>query len=203
MTKGRLITPEEFGAIVLRVGADGELLYMRDVARIELGARSEDIAVTFNGAPAVAISTYLAPGTNAVRASGELRAALEDLRRLFPAGLDYTVTYDTTAFVDATIESVKDTLIEAFVLVVLVVFIFLGNLRGTLIPMIAVPVSLIATVAVLLALDYSLNTVSLLAMVLAIGIVVDDAIVVVENVERILREQPALSPAEAIKWAMA
>lgn len=200
--KGRLVTPEEFGAIVVRVGEDGQLLRLRDIARIELGAKSEDIAVAFNGAPAVAVGTYLSPGANAVRAASELRAALEDLRRLFPPGLDYTVMYDSTTFVTATIDSVKQTLIEAFVLVVLVVFVFLGNLRATLIPMVAVPVSLIATVAVLLGLGYSLNTVSLLAMVLAIGIVVDDAIVVVENVERILHERPDLSPAEATKVAM-
>lgn len=202
-TQGRLVTAEEFGAIVVRVGSDGQLLRLRDIGRIELAARSEDIAVTFDGSPAVAIGTYLSPGANAVRASAELRAALDDLRRLFPPGLEYTISYDTTTFVNATIESVKHTLIEAFVLVVLVVFIFLGNLRATLIPMVAVPVSLIASIAVLLALGYSLNTVSLLAMVLAIGIVVDDAIVVVENVERILHEQPELTPAAATKVAMA
>ncbi|MCS6855239.1 MAG: efflux RND transporter permease subunit [Elioraea sp.] len=201
--RGRLATVEEFADIVVRAGADGQLLRLRDIARIELAAKSEDVAVSFNGRPAVAVGTYLAPGANAVRAAAELRAALEDLRRLFPRGLDYTVSYDTTTFVEATIESVKHTLVEAFVLVVLVVFVFLGSLRATLIPTIAVPVSLIATIVVLRALGFSLNTVSLLAMVLAIGIVVDDAIVVVENVERILHERPDLAPAEATKVAMA
>lgn len=137
-----------------------------------------------------------------MRAAAELRASLEELRRLFPPGLDYTVTYDTTTFVEATVDSVIQTLIEAFVLVVLVVFVFLGSLRATLVPTLAVPVSLIATFAVLLALGFSANTVSLLALVLAIGIVVDDAIVVVENVERVLHERPELSPGEATVVAM-
>ena len=201
-TKGRLTTPEEFGAIVIRANTDGSELRVRDVARVELGAASQDSESRLNGNPAVTLGIYLAPGANAVQTSQRVQDALDDLGTRYPEGLKSIVFYNSSTFVSDTIAEVITTLGEAFVLVVLVVFLFLGSLRATLIPTIAVPVSLIGTFAVLLALGYSANTVSLLAMVLAIGIVVDDAIVVVENVERVLEEEPELSPKEATKKAM-
>jgi hydrophobe/amphiphile efflux-1 (HAE1) family protein len=201
-TKGRLTTAEEFGDIILRANPDGSVLRVRDVARVELGAKTEDIITRLDGAPALGIVTYLAPGANAVQTADRVRETMERLAKRFPQGLAWKPIYDSTQFVKDTVEVVIHTLFEAFVLVVLVVFIFLGNLRATLIPSIAVPVSLIATFMVLSAMGYSANTVSLLAMVLAIGIVVDDAIVVVENVERVMEEDHSLSPAEATKKAM-
>jgi hydrophobe/amphiphile efflux-1 (HAE1) family protein len=201
-TQGRLVTPEQFGNIVLRANPDGSLLRIKDVARVELGAQNEDIEGRFNGKPAVAIGTYLSPGANAVQTAALVRANMERLSQRFPPGLKYLVNYDTTTFVFDTIHDVLITLVIAFALVVIVVFLFLGSLRATLIPAIAVPVSVIGTFALLLAMGYSANTISLLAMVLAIGILVDDAIVVVENVERVMEEEPELSPAEATKKAM-
>jgi hydrophobe/amphiphile efflux-1 (HAE1) family protein len=201
-TQGRLTTPEQFGNIVLRANPDGSLLRVRDVARVELGAQNQDVEGRINGEPAVAIGIYLSPGANAIQTAALVKANLERLSQRFPAGLKYLVNYDTTTFVNDTIRDVLTTLLIAFVLVVVVVFLFLGSLRATLIPAIAVPVSVIGSFAVLLVMGYSANTVSLLAMVLAIGILVDDAIVVVENVERVMEEEPALSPAEATKKAM-
>ncbi len=202
-TKGRLVTPEEFGNIVVRANPDGSVLRVHDVARIELGAATQDTESRLNGNPAVTIGIYLAPGANAVSTSKRVANLLDSLSTRFPDGLKKIIFYDSSSFVADTIQEVIKTLGEAFVLVVLVVFLFLGNLRATIIPTIAVPVSLIGTFAVLLVLGYSANTVSLLAMVLAIGIVVDDAIVVVENVERVLEDEPDLTPREATKKAMA
>jgi hydrophobic/amphiphilic exporter-1 (mainly G- bacteria), HAE1 family len=201
-TQGRLTTTEQFGNIVLRANPDGSLLRVRDVARVQLGAQNEDVEGRYNGEPAVAIGLYLSPGANAVSTASQVIATMDRLSQRFPAGLHYVVNYDTTTFVRDTIHDVLITLVIAFALVVIVVFIFLGSLRATLIPAIAVPVSVIGAFAVLLLLGYSANTVSLLAMVLAIGILVDDAIVVVENVERVLEEEPSLSPADATKKAM-
>jgi hydrophobe/amphiphile efflux-1 (HAE1) family protein len=201
-TQGRLTTPEQFGNIVLRANPDGSLLRVRDVARVELGAQNEDVEGRYNGEPAVAIGLYLSPGANAVSTASQVIATMDRLSQRFPAGLHYVVNYDTTTFVRDTIHDVLITLVIAFALVVIVVFLFLGSLRATLIPAIAVPVSVIGAFAVLLVMGYSANTVSLLAMVLAIGILVDDAIVVVENVERVLEEEPSLSPADATKKAM-
>jgi hydrophobe/amphiphile efflux-1 (HAE1) family protein len=201
-TQGRLTTAEQFGDIVLRANPNGSLLRVRDVARVELGAENQDVESRFNGKPAVTIRISLAPGANAVEASAAVKANLEKLSQRFPPGLKYLVNYDTTTFVFATVHDVLITLLIAFVLVVIVVFLFLGSLRATLIPAIAVPVSVIGSFAVLLALGYSANTISLLAMVLAIGILVDDAIVVVENVERVMEEEPNLSPQDATKKAM-
>src|SRR5271165_2752862 len=201
-TLGRLTTPEQFGNIVLRANPDGSLLRVRDVARVELGAQNQDIEGRFNSQPAVAIGIYLSPGANAVETAGLVRANMDRLSQRFPPGLKYLVNYDTTTFVQDTIHDVLITLLIAFVLVVIVVFVFLGSLRATLIPAIAVPVSLIGSFAVLLLMGYSANTISLLATVLAIGILVDDAIVVVENVERVMEEEPNLSPADATKKAM-
>jgi hydrophobe/amphiphile efflux-1 (HAE1) family protein len=202
-TQGRLTSPEQFGEIVIRANQDGSMLRVRDVARIELGAASMDTESRYNGQPAVTFGVYLAPGANAVTAAENVRRTMEELRARYPSGVSHRVFFDTSDFVSDTIREVIKTLIEAFILVVIVVFLFLGNMRATIIPTIAVPVSLIGTFVILLGLGYSANTISLLAMVLAIGIVVDDAIVVVENVERVMEEEPNLTPAEATKKAMA
>ena len=202
-TKGRLATADEFGAIVLRANPDGSVLRIRDVARVELGAASQDTESRLNGNPAVTVGIFLAPGANAVQTSTRVNETLDRLARSFPDGMKKIVFYDSSIFVADTIREVIKTLLEAFVLVVIVVFVFLGNIRATIIPTVAVPVSLIGAIAVMLVLGYSLNTVSLLAMVLAIGIVVDDAIVVVENVERVLEEHPDMHPRDATKLAMA
>ncbi len=201
-TEGRLVTAAQFGDIVLRANPDGSNLKIKDVARVELGAQNEDTESSLSGKPAVALGIYLSPGANAVQTAQAVDKTLNRLKARFPEGLKTAVVYDTTTFVSDTIHEVIRTLVEAFVLVVLVVFIFLGSLRATIIPAVAVPVSLIGTFAVLLAIGYSANTVSLLAMVLGIGIVVDDAIVVVENVERVMEEEPELTPKEATKKAM-
>jgi len=201
-TQGRLTTPQQFANIVLRANPDGSLLRVGDVARVEMGAQNEDNETRINGEPGVGVALYLAPGANAVQTSKLVTATLAKLERRFPPGMKGLIVYDSTLFVSDTINEVLKTLLEAFALVVFVVFVFLGSLRATVIPAVAVPVSLIGTFAILLALGYSANTVSLLAMVLAIGIVVDDAIVVVENVERVLEEEPHLSPSEATLKAM-
>ncbi|CAH2604263.1 Efflux pump membrane transporter BepG [Rhodovastum atsumiense] len=201
-TKGRLTTAADFGNIVLRANPDGSVLRVRDVAQVELGAATQDTEARLNGNPAITIGIYLSPGANAVATAARVTDTLDQLSRRFPEGMKKIVLWDSSKFVSDTIHEVIKTLIEAFVLVVLVVFLFLGNLRATIIPTVAVPVSLIGTFAVLLALGFSANTVSLLAMVLAIGIVVDDAIVVVENVERVMEEEPHLTPGEATKKAM-
>ena len=201
-TKGRLTTPAEFGDILIRANPDGSLLRLRDVARIDLGAATQDTLSELNGNPAVTVGVYLAPGANAVATAQRVNQALATLSQRYPPSLKSLVFYDSTTFVSDTIREVLKTLGEAFILVVIVVFLFLGNLRATIIPTIAVPVSLIGTFAVLLAVGYSANTISLLALVLAIGIVVDDAIVVVENVERVMEEEPNLTPREATKKAM-
>ena len=201
-TKGRLTTPEEFGQIVLRTNTDGSVLRLKDVARVELGAANLDRVTGLNGSPAAALAIYQSPGANAIATLDAIRAKLKDLETRFPDDLSWKITYDPTVFVTSTIHEVKKTLVEAFVLVVIVVFIFLGSLRASLIPMLAVPVSLIGAFIALKFVGYSANTVSLLALVLSIGIVVDDAIVVVENVERVMDENPDMSPAEATKHAM-
>jgi hydrophobe/amphiphile efflux-1 (HAE1) family protein len=201
-TRGRLTTPEQFGAIVIRANPDGSILRVRDVARVELGAQNLDSEARLNGRSSVPVAIYLSPGANAVKAAADVEATLARLEPRYPKGLHAKVVYDSTTFVSDTIVEVLKTLGVAFVLVVIVVFLFLGNVRATIIPTVAVPVSLIGAFACLLALGYSANTVTLLALVLAIGIVVDDAIVVVENVERVMREEPELTPAEATKKAM-
>ncbi len=201
-TQGRLTTTDQFGNIVIRANPDGSVLRVKDVARLELGAQNQDSESRLNGQPSVAIAIYLAPGANAVNTAAAVNGKLAALSKRFPDGLHFQVTYDSTTFVTDTIREVIKTLGEAFILVIIVVFLFLGNLRATLIPTIAVPVSLIGAFAGLLALGYSANTVSLLALVLAIGIVVDDAIVVVENVERVMEENPEWTPAQATKVAM-
>ncbi|GLS21687.1 transporter [Labrys miyagiensis] len=202
LTKGRLSSIEEFNAIVLRTNPDGSLLRLGDVARVEMGAANLDRETLFNGGPASVLAIYQAPGANAISTIDAIRTRMGELSARFPDDLQWKITYDPTVFVKDTIHEVQKTLIEAFVLVVIVVYLFLGSLRATLIPTLAVPVSLIGTFIALNAIGYSANTVSLLAIVLSIGIVVDDAIVVVENVERVMEENPALSVADATKKAM-
>lgn len=201
-TKGRLNTVEDFENIVIRTNPDGSVLRLRDVARVDLGAVNLDRDTRFNGGPAATIAIYQSPGANAINTLKAVKARIAEAEKRFPDDLAWKVTYDPTLFVTDTIHEVQKTLLEAFVLVVLVVFLFLGSIRATLIPTMAVPVSLIGAFVVLLAIGYSGNTVSFLAVVLAIGIVVDDAIVVVENVERVMEEHPELTPAEATKRAM-
>jgi hydrophobic/amphiphilic exporter-1 (mainly G- bacteria), HAE1 family len=202
-TKGRLTRPDEFAAIVLRANPDGSVVRVSDVARVELGAQSEDRYSRFNGAPAAAIGIYQSPGSNAVQVAKQVRDTMDALATRFPRDLSYSMFFDSTVFVTATIAEVIRTLVIAIILVAIVVFLFLGKLRTTLIPLVAVPVSVVGTFAVLLLIGYSANTVSLLALVLAIGIVVDDAIVVVENIERVIEAEPDLSVPEACKKAMA
>ena len=202
-TKGRLSTVPEFDNIVIRTNSNGSVLRLRDVARVELGAANLDRDTRLNGSPAAAIAIYQSPGANAINTPKAVRGRIAELQVSFPDDLTWKVTYDPTVFVTDTIHEVVKTLYEAFILVVLVVYLFLGSLRATLIPTLAVPVSLNGTFIALLAVGYSANSVSLLAIVLSIGIVVDDAIVVVENVERVMEEHPELSPAEATKKAMA
>jgi multidrug efflux pump subunit AcrB len=200
-TKGRLTTPEEFGAIVVRANVDGSVVRVSDVARVEMGARTQDRYSRFNGAPAAALGIYQSPGSNAIDVARQIRNTMTNLATRFPSDVSYDVFFDSTVFVSAT--KVVRTLAIAIVLVALVVFVFLGRFRTTLIPLVAVPVSIIGTFAVMLLIGYSANTVSLLALVLAIGIVVDDAIVVVENIERVIEKEPDLSVPEACKKAMA
>ena len=202
-TKGRLSSIDDYKKIVLRTNPDGSVLRLGDVANVELGAQNLDRETRFNGGPAAAMAIYQAPGANAIKTLDAIKKRMTELAATFPDDLEWKVTYDPTVFVSDTIHEVEKTLIEAFVLVVLVVYLFLGSVRATLIPTFAVPVSLIGTFIALNAVGYSANTVSLLAIVLSIGIVVDDAIVVVENVERVMEEHPELTPGEATKKAMA
>jgi HAE1 family hydrophobic/amphiphilic exporter-1 len=200
-TQGRLTDASEFEDIVVRANPDGSTVRVKDVGRVELGAKQSDSVSRLNGSDTAAMAIYLAPGANAVAVADGIQAAMERLSERFPDSLAYAVIYDTTDFVKASLEKVVHTLFEAFALVILVVFVFLGSWRATLIPLVAVPVALVGTFAFLLAIGFSANTISLLAVVLAIGIVVDDAIVVVENVERIMEEE-GLPPREAAKKAM-
>ncbi|ONG58894.1 multidrug efflux RND transporter permease [Pseudoroseomonas deserti] len=196
-----LNTPEQFGAILLRVKTDGSQVRLRDVARIELDAQSFSISSRYNGQPTAAIGVQLASGANAVSTAEAVRATIDGLRPSFPHGLEVVYPFDTTPFVQISIEEVVKALVEAMVLVFLVMLLFLQNLRATLIPTLAVPVVLLGTFAVLSFAGYSINTLTMFGMVLAIGLLVDDAIVVVENVERVM-EQEGLSPLEATRKSM-
>ncbi|HED19229.1 MAG TPA: hydrophobe/amphiphile efflux-1 family RND transporter, partial [Gammaproteobacteria bacterium] len=177
---GRLADIEQFEDIIVKTGAGGRITRLKDVARIELGAKNYDITSRLNGAPSASIAVFQLPGSNALDVSARVHAAMEEMSAFFPEGLEYTIPYDTTMFVAASIKQVYITLLEAAALVFLVLFIFLQDWRATLIPAVTIPVSLIGTLAVLLAMGFSLNMLTLFALVLAIGIVVDDAIVVVE-----------------------
>jgi len=202
-SNGLLSTPEEFGNIVLRSHENGSSTRLRDVARIEVKAASYNASSQFNGQPAAPVAINLASGANAVSVADAVAVKLEELRSRLPKGVNYAFIYDTSDFVSAMIDRAIETLIEAFILVAVVVYVFLGRLRPSLIPLIAVPVSIIGSFMILAPLGYSANTISLLALVLAIGIVVDDSIIVVENVERELEDNPGLSPAAATRKAMA
>jgi len=198
--KGRLQNVEEFGKIIVRTGSDGSLTQLKDVARIELGASGYALRSLLNNKSAVALGIFEAPQSNALQLSADVRAKMEELKKDFPEGVDYSVVYDPTQFVRESIKAVIHTLLEAIALVVIVVIVFLQTWRASIIPLIAVPVSIVGTFAVLLGFGFSINTLSLFGLVLAIGIVVDDAIVVVENVERNIAA--GLSPRDATVQAM-
>jgi multidrug efflux pump len=200
-TQGRFTQREQFEEIILRSNPDGSTLRLRDVARIELGAQRYAFNATFNGKPTAPIAIYLQPGANALETTEAVRKQMEALATRFPEGLSYSVPYDTTRFVEVSVDEVIKTLIEALILVVVVVYLFLQNLRATLIPLLAVPVSLIGTFAGMYLLGFSINLLTLFGMILAIGIVVDDAIVVLENVERIMTKEK-LPPKQAAFKAM-
>jgi HAE1 family hydrophobic/amphiphilic exporter-1 len=200
-TLGRLSDPEEFGNIIIRTGEDGASVRVRDVAKIELGSKSYDAYGLLNGQPAVALSIYQLPGANALATAEGIRAEMDKLATRFPDDIAYRIAYDTTEFVIASIDEVVETLFVAVALVILVVFIFIQDWRSTLVPSIAIPVSLIGTFAGLLALGYSINLITLFGLILAIGIVVDDAIIVVENTQRHMAE--GFSPKDATRKAMA
>ena len=197
----RLQTPQQFRAIVIRSNTDGSVLRLGDIARVEIGAETYDYLTRYNGQPASGIAVSLATGANALETSAAVQARLEELQPFFPAGMTAVVPFDTTPFVRAAVIEVIKTLAEAIVLVFLVMYLFLQNFRATLIPTIAVPVVLLGTFGVLAALGFSINMLTMFAMVLAIGLLVDDAIVVVENVERLMREE-GLSPLEAARKTM-
>ncbi len=199
-TKGRLASEEEFGAIVVKTGDHGERVLLRDVARLELGASEYALRSLLNNKPAVALPIAQLPGSNAIATSDAVRSTMAEMKKNFPDGLEYDIVYDPTIFVRRSIEAVVHTLLEAIVLVVLVVILFLQTWRASIIPLAAVPVSLVGTFAVMNALGFSINALSLFGLVLAIGIVVDDAIVVVENVERNIAL--GKTPFEATKQAM-
>src|SRR5579859_1544582 len=198
--KGRLLSPEEFGQIVVKTGPNGEKTLLKDVARVELSAGSYALRSLLDNKTAVALPIFQTPGANALQLSTDVRRTMEELKKNFPDGVDYSVVYDPTIFVRHSIEAVVHTLLEAVLLVVIVVIIFLQTWRASIIPLVAVPVSLIGTFAAMLALGFSINNLSLFGLVLAIGIVVDDAIVVVENVERNIAL--GLAPIDAAKRAM-
>jgi len=197
---GRLVDASQFAEIVIKTGQDGQVTRLKDVARVELGALDSTMNSMLDGKPAVAIVLFELPGSNSLTTSDQVRATMEKLKQRFPPGVDYRIVYDTTTFVHESIQSVVQTLFEAVGLVVIVVIVFLQTWRASIIPLIAVPVSLIGTFAVMEAMGFSLNNLSLFGLVLAIGIVVDDAIVVVENVERNL--ESGLSAVEATHKAM-
>jgi multidrug efflux pump len=201
VTRSRLATTEEFGNIVVRTNPDGSTLRVKDVARVELGAQDYNIAARIDGQPTAAVAIRLAPGANALETVRSVKARMTELARYFPKGVSWLVPYDTSQFVDISITEVIKTLIEAVILVFLVMYLFLENFRATLIPTIVVPISLVGGALGLYVFGYSINVLTLFAMVLAIGIVVDDAIVVVENVERIMSTE-GLSPREAARKSM-
>jgi multidrug efflux pump len=201
IVNGQMTNPEQFGNLVLRANRDGSTVRLRDVARIELGAQSYATSARLNGQPSSGIGLQLAPGGNALAAAKAVRDKMEQLKSTFPQGVSYAIPYDSSRFVTISIRQVAETLVEAVVLVFLVMFLFLQNFRYTIIPTIVVPVALLGTFATLLALGFSINVLTMFGMVLVIGIVVDDAIVVVENVERIMSEE-GLPPLAATRKAM-
>lgn len=202
VAEGRLRDTEEFGNIVVRTGADGAKVFLRDIARLELGARNYASRASFAGHESAMLQINQSPGANAIQTATAVEAELERLSSRFPAGLQYHVVYDATRFVEASLQLTTRTLFEAFVIVLAVTFIFLQDWRATLISALAIPVSMLGAVAVLFAVGYSLNMISLLALVLAIGLVVDDAILVVENVKHVLEDEPDIPVIDATRKAM-
>src|ERR1700716_2324006 len=201
LVKGQLSSPDEFGSIILRANPDGSTVRMRDVTRIEIGGMGYQFTTRLNGKPTAGLSVLLSPTGNALATAGAVEAKMTELSRFFPANIAYDIPYNITPVVKASIEKVLSTLVEAVVLVFVVMFLFLQNIRYTIIPTIAVPVALLGTCATLLLAGYSINMLTMFGMVLAVGILVDDAIVVVENVERIMAEE-GLAPKEATRKAM-
>ncbi len=201
VVKGQLANVEQFRNIVLRANADGSTVRLKDVARVELGGQSYATSARLNGQPAVGLGVQLAPGGNALESARLVRAKMDELSRFFPEGVKWTIPYDSSRFVSISISQVTETLLEAVALVFLVMFLFLQNWRYTVIPTLVVPIALLGTFATLLVLGFSINVLTMFGMVLVIGIVVDDAIVVVENVERIMSEE-GLPPREATRKAM-
>ena len=199
--RGRLLDPDEFGAVIVKSGTGGQVTQLKDVGRVECGARNYDVDSYLDGSPSVGVAVFQRPGSDALAAAKALRETMVDLKTRFPLGVDYGIVYDTTVFIDESIASVYHTLAEAFVLVFIVVLVFLQDWKGTILPMIDVPVSLIGTFAVMAGLGFTLNTLTLFGLVFAIGIVVDDAIVVLENIERWIAR--GLAPREATIKAMA
>ena len=200
-TQGRLSDPERFGNIIIRSTARGEQVKLKDIARIELGAENYASSSTFNGKPAALLAVYQLPSANGVALANACRDKLNELKAFFPQGVDYKISYDMTSFILASIDEVKQTLIEAVLLVVFITFLFLQNWRSTLVPTLAIPVSLVGTFAVMSVIGYSINLITLFGLILAIGVVVDDAIVVVENVSRLMEEE-GLPPREAVWKSM-
>ena len=200
-TKGRLVNEKEFGDIILISDGKGGMLRLKDVARIELGAQDYSVSSKFNGEDAVAMAVYLQPGANALETANLVKAKMQELSKNFPQGITYEIPYDTTIFVNVSINEVVHTFFEAVLLVIAVVYLFLQNFRATLIPILAVPVSIIGAFAGMYVLGFSINLLTLFGLILAIGIVVDDAIIVLENVERLMKEEK-LSPKEAAIKAM-
>jgi multidrug efflux pump len=197
---GRLVDPQQFADIIVKTGADGSVTRVKDVARVELGAADYSTTTHFNGLPGVGIPIFQLPGSNAIATANAVYAKMAELKKSFPSGVDYSIPYDTTTFVRASIRDVVKTLFEAIGLVALVVLVFLQSWRASLVPLLAIPVSLVGTFAVMAVFGFSLNNLSLFGLVLAIGIVVDDAIVVVENVDRWIEH--GLSPRDAAYRAM-
>ena len=201
-TPGRLKSPEAFGEIIVRANADGSSLRLKDVARVELGAERYMLKGTYNTKEMAVAGIFLAPGGNALEVAAELDKVLAEAAKKFPEDVRYHTLYDTTTFVQASINEVLKTLAEAIVLVVLIIYLFLGNLRATIIPVLAIPVSIVGTFAGLYVAGFSINLLTLFALILSIGLVVDDAIVVIENVERILRSKEGITVKEATAEAM-
>jgi HAE1 family hydrophobic/amphiphilic exporter-1 len=200
LTQGRLATPEQFGEQIIATGENGAPLRLRDVARIEIGASDYTVNALLNNQLATAIALFQRPGSNALETAAEVRRTMEEAAQAFPPGIGYSVVYDPTRFIAQSMEAVVHTFIEAILLVVLVVVLFLQNWRAAVIPLVAIPVSIIGTFAILLALGFTLNTLTMFGLILSIGIVVDDAIVVVENAERHIAA--GLSPLEAARKTM-
>lgn len=201
-TEGRLKTAEEFGNILVRTNEDGSSLHLKDVARVELGAERYMLKGMLNKQDMAVAGVFLAPGANALEVSAELDKVLTEASKEFPKDVQYTSLYDTTKFVQTSINEVKHTLLEAFIMVVIIIYLFLGNWRATIIPVLAIPVSIIGTFAGLYMAGFSINLLTLFALILAIGLVVDDAIVVIENVERVLRTDEKITVKEATVIAM-